>query len=166
MENFKITKLEKMFQVLQLCEMADEIWNEHFTPIIGKAQVDYMLDKFQSPHAIREQLEHGYEYYIFSIDDTDVGYMGINPEEDKLFLSKLYVKKASRKQGIAHRAIDYLCDLCRERELHSIWLTVNKHNDNTIAAYHKLGFSVVREQETDIGGDFVMDDYVMEKPVA
>ena len=165
MENFKITPLEKMFQILQLSDMAKEIWNEHFTPIIGQEQVDYMLDKFQSPHALQQQLEDGYAYYIFSVDDTDVGYMGIQPQDGKLFLSKLYVKKESRGQGIARRGVEYLCGLCKERGLSSIWLTVNKHNDGTIACYKKLGFHTVREQVTDIGNGFVMDDYIMEKQV-
>jgi GTP cyclohydrolase I len=33
-------------------KLACEICNEHFVPIIGKAQVDYMLEKFQSKTAV------------------------------------------------------------------------------------------------------------------
>ena len=41
-----------------------------------------------------------------------------------------------------------------------IWLTVNKHNNGTIAVYKKFGMKIIRSQVTDIGNGFVMDDYV------
>lgn len=47
--------------------------------------------------------------------------------------------------------------------LESIYLTVNKNNTNTISAYIKLGFEIVDSIITDIGSNFVMDDYIMEK---
>lgn len=42
-----------------------------------------------------------------------------------------------------------------------IWLTCNKHNDNTLAIYDHLGFVITNEQEADIGNGFVMDDYIL-----
>ena len=43
-----------------------------------------------------------------------------------------------------------------------MWLTVNKGNENAIAAYLKLGFVRSGELLTDIGNGYVMDDYTME----
>jgi len=42
--------------------LAREIWTDHYVPIIGQAQVDYMLDTFQREEAIAAQLAGGYEY--------------------------------------------------------------------------------------------------------
>ena len=42
-------------------------------------------------------------------------------------------------------------------------LAVNKHNFNAIAAYRKHGFIVREAVVKEIGGGFVMDDYIMEK---
>ena len=42
-------------------------------------------------------------------------------------------------------------------------LTVNKNNKETIKAYEKMGFKQVRDIVIDIGNNFVMDDYIMEK---
>ena len=47
-------------QIETIEALAEEIWSEHFTPIIGKAQVDYMLGKFQSKQAICEQINNGF----------------------------------------------------------------------------------------------------------
>ena len=49
-----------------LAKLAAEIWREHYTPLLGPAQVAYMVDKFQSEAAIRRQLEQEhYRYYFF-----------------------------------------------------------------------------------------------------
>ena len=39
----------------------------------------------------------------------------------------------------------------------ALWLTVNRFNENSIAAYKKMGFEVIREQAADIGNDYVME---------
>ncbi|BFT72400.1 GNAT family N-acetyltransferase [Paenibacillus sp. P36] len=55
--------------------------------------------------------------------------------------------------------------LCKGRNLNSIWLTVNRNNESSIAVYEKKGFRTVREQIVDIGNGFVMDDFIMEKEI-
>lgn len=42
-----------------------------------------------------------------------------------------------------------------------IYLTVNKRNDSSVAIYKKWGFFVYEEAQTDIGGGYIMDDYIM-----
>jgi ribosomal protein S18 acetylase RimI-like enzyme len=42
-------------------------------------------------------------------------------------------------------------------------LQVNKRNEKAIKLYRRAGFAVREEIVVDIGGGFVMDDYVMEK---
>ena len=50
--------------IREIAVLAEEIWNQHFVDIIGKAQVDYMVEKFQSYPALKKQIEQeGYEYY-------------------------------------------------------------------------------------------------------
>ena len=152
--------------IAQTAQMADAVWHEYFTPIIGAAQVAYMLDKFQSVPALTRQItSEGMQYFRILLDGGMAGYTGIREETDALFLSKLYIEKSRRGQGLARRTMDFLAERCRARHLSKIWLTVNRHNAPTIAAYKALGFAAVREQVADIGGGFVMDDYVMEKPV-
>jgi RimJ/RimL family protein N-acetyltransferase len=45
-------------------------------------------------------------------------------------------------------------------------LSVNKRNTKAITAYKRNGFAIVESVVTDIGGGFVMDDYVMDKELA
>ena len=48
----------------QLCALAREIQIPYFTPMIGEAQITYMLDLFISEQAIEDQLKKGYQYRL------------------------------------------------------------------------------------------------------
>ena len=161
-----IKKADTDEQIRQIADLARIIWNEHFTPIIGKDQVDYMVEKFQSYPALKKQLDDGYEYYQIFNSGEFCGYTGIHPGEDgRLFLSKLYIRKDHRGRHLATRVFDFLTDLCRERGYSAVWLTCNKHNNNSLGIYRHLGFQTIDTQEADIGGGFIMDDYIMEYQV-
>jgi ribosomal protein S18 acetylase RimI-like enzyme len=147
--------------------LAREIWTEHFTAIIGRGQVDYMLAKFQSEEAISRQIENeGFLYYLLKDDGGEyVGYTGVVPDKNRgeLFLSKLYIKCDKRRKGYAKKAMRFVEDLARQTGLAKITLTVNKNNTIAIEAYRKMGFENAGSVVTDIGGGFVMDDYKMGK---
>lgn len=151
-------------EVQETACLASEIWHEWFPAILSAEQIDYMVERFQSEEAISEQLEKGYRYFqLWNSDGGLMGYTCILPEEDRLFLSKLYVHKNYRKQGLARLTLDFLEGISKEMGLDTVYLTVNRHNAGAVACYQALGFQTVREQVSDIGGGFVMDDYVMEK---
>jgi len=150
-------------QIEIVAKLACEIWNQHFIPIIGKAQVDYMLDKFQSKIALSEQIEQNFLYYSIKINNRYIGYFSVLPKEKELFLSKLYIKSSERGKGFGKKTIDFIENFAKEKNLYKITLTVNKNNVNSINAYKKMGFVNTGSVVKDIGNGFVMDDYKMEK---
>lgn len=164
--NFRMKKAETDGQIHEISKLAEMIWNEHFTPIIGKAQVDYMVEKFQSYSALKGQISDGYEYYQIFDNGEFCGYTGIHPDGDgRLFLSKLYIKKEARGRRLATGAFEFLKELCRQRGYTAVWLTCNRQNENTLGVYRHLGFETIDTRKTDIGGGFIMDDYIMEYKV-
>lgn len=152
-------------EISKLSRMAEEIWTEHYAGIISLDQISYMVAKFQSPAAIQDQLQQGYQYFWLCYNENTAGYLSIKQEDDALFLSKIYVQKEFRGKKLAACAVNYLTGLCQQQGLSKIWLTVNKHNSGSIAAYERLGFHKAQEQVADIGLGYVMDDYIMELPV-
>ena len=147
-------------------QLACQIWTEHYTPIIGAPQVRYMLENVHSAPIIADQITaQGYRYWLAEDGNTPVGYCGAVVEDGHLFLSKLYVLDSYRHHGIARRFVAILRQWCLEAGLPSIRLKVAKANAGSIAAYEKLGFTIVDSVDTDIGSGFFMDDYVMEMPV-
>lgn len=160
-----IEKVSTESQIETVARLAFEIWNQHFTPIIGKAQVDYMVEEFQSKKAIAGQIESGYSYYLLKADGDYIGYTGVCPKEEELFLSKLYIRASQRGKGYGRKVVGFLEELAREKGLGKITLTVNKNNTDAIKAYEKFGFANVGAVVQDIGNGFVMDDHKMEKAV-
>ena len=53
---FTIRKAETNEDLQEIAALADVIWHEHCTPIIGKEQVEYMLSRFQSYPALQDQV--------------------------------------------------------------------------------------------------------------
>ena len=53
--------------------LAREIWDEYYVPLIGRAQVDYMVSKFQSSGAMAGQVREGYEYFLTERDGRSIG---------------------------------------------------------------------------------------------
>ena len=142
-----------------IADLASVIWHEHFTPIIGTEQVEYMLKKFQSYEAISDAVKNdGYTYYMAEDEHGLAGYLGAHPEDDNVFLSKIYVERSHRRMGIASAMLEMVKSDFADKDY--MWLTVNRNNDIAVATYNVLGFDLWREQVSDIGSGFVMDDYV------
>lgn len=163
----RINTVQSKHAIAEVARLAREIWLEHYVPIIGHAQVDYMLDMFQSPDAIARQQDAGYQYYLAVEDEQPVGYFSLAPDKsgDMLMLSKLYLKRSARDKGIGRTMLDAAENLARRQGFRKLWLTVNKHNQSAIAWYIRMGFSHAGPTVQDIGGGFIMDDYRMEKPI-
>jgi RimJ/RimL family protein N-acetyltransferase len=154
---------ENQIEAVEL--LAREIWTEHYTPIIGKEQVSYMLNRFQTKQPIFEQIKSGMLYFLMQEDNEFIGYIALQQKEHKLFLSKIYVKLGKRRRGYGTKAVHFAEAFAKARSLTKIILTVNKNNVNSIKAYKKMGFKNSGSIVQDIGGGFFMDDFTMEKSI-
>ena len=146
-----------------IAQLADTIWRAHYIPIVGRPQIDYMLDKFQSVTAITNQVAEGFEYCILHYGNESVGYVAFKEKDEALFLSKIYVLSAFRGNKIGKAAMTFVEEKAKNYQLEMIRLTVNINNTNAIKAYEKLGFVNAGPLITNIGNGFVMDDYKMLK---
>lgn len=146
-----------------IANLASLIWREHYTPIIGEEQVEYMIKNFQSAEAMNQHYQEGYMYFMVKHNSNLAGYIAIEKQEERLFLSKIYISKAFRGQKLGKMAMAFVEKKALEMSCKSITLGVNKRNLNSIAAYEAMGFKKTGAKVTDIGHGFVMDDYSMEK---
>lgn len=161
LEFIRVSTLE---QIEMAAELAEEIWSEHYTPIIGAEQVKYMLENLQSAKAITQQIDSGsWGYFLIYHEATAIGYFAFQIKLEQLFLSKLYLRKCHRGKGFSIKVMHFLENIAVENGLPRISLTVNKNNLGAIAVYEKMGFVKVCPTVADIGGGFVMDDFLMEK---
>lgn len=164
-EPLTLTAVTSPADIDAVCRLAREIWTAHYTPIIGPAQVQYMLDKYQSPSAVAEQIADGYLYDLIHCEGRPAGYAAARADADAraTFLSKIYVHPQSQGRGLGRALLEHIEARSRRHDHRTIWLTVNKHNHRAIAWYQHMGFVQTGPIITDIGDGFVMDDYRFEK---
>jgi ribosomal protein S18 acetylase RimI-like enzyme len=146
-----------------LCARAREIWRAHYPAIIGAAQTEYMLAQRYDRSVILGELARDDVWWdVLREDASMVAFASsIAENEVELKLDKLYVHPSRQRRGFGAMLIEHTCARAIVRGFHAVILAVNKHNHTAIAAYRKHGFEVRESVVKDIGGGFVMDDYVM-----
>lgn len=153
-------------EVEEIAALARDIWQQHYTPMIGQAQVDYMLaQRYNKPRLIEELDRVGIWWDQLLVDGSRAAFASYHltgvPGEMKL--DKLYVHPSQQRHGLGGMLITHVADQARAQHCDSLILAVNKQNTQAIAAYQKHGFVVRESVQVDIGQGFVMDDYIMVK---
>src|SRR5690606_42130115 len=94
----KLTKINiNKIPIIQ--QLAREIWEEHYIKIISQEQIDYMLELFYSDERIRSEIEEGISWEMLMDNENPVGYLVCEIAEEKLFISKIYLKAETRGKG-------------------------------------------------------------------
>lgn len=147
--------------------LAREIWHAHYPGIISTAQIEYMLAQRYDPAMICAELAQAdVWWFVLRLNGEIVAYMALQKEGDAaLKIDKLYVRPDLQRRGCGGRLIAHAETLARREGCRGLELAVNRNNTKAIAAYRKHGFTVREAAVKDIGGGFVMDDYVMAKKV-
>lgn len=165
--NLEMTPVKTEEQIIALCKIAERVWHLTYDPMLPPGQVEYMLDKFQSPHAVKEQMEtQNYRYYMAVIDGENAGFIGFSPRyqgREEMFLSKVYLLPEFRGQGVVREMFALVERETLREGLSKIRLTVNKENTHAVEVYGHYGFHTAELAVTDIGNGYVMDDFIMVK---
>ena len=151
--------------VARLAKTARKVWREANISFCSAEQIEYMLKKYQSIEAIMGQIMHGYRYFIFEQDGDILAYFGVQPQGERLFLSKFYILKEYRGAGLFSAGLNVMRQLCLEEGMKAIYLTVNRENHHAYEVYRHKGFEILAEEDNDIGYGFVMNDYIMQLEV-
>jgi ribosomal protein S18 acetylase RimI-like enzyme len=148
-----------------VAQLGATIWHEHYTPIVGRAQIEYMLAGRYAPEKLRLYLGATDRWFeLLVVDGEPVGYCSyaLTPP-DEMKLEQLYCLASMRGRGLGGMMLRHVEGQAKKHGRPSVWLTVNRGNAGSIAIYRKAGFTVREEAVFDIGNGFVMDDYVMVK---
>ena len=149
--------------VAEIARLAGVVWRAHYPGIISGEQIEYMLAKMYDLEVLRREMKEGIAYVRLLEGGELLGFASYGPEGREMKLYKLYVHPQQQRRGLGTASLGHVERGCRERGFATLMLTVNKRNAQAIAAYRKHGFVIREPVMTDIGGGFVMDDYVMEK---
>ena len=115
-----IREINSEADVRRLVKVAREVWREANVSFCTAEQVEYMIERFQSFEAVSGQMMQGYRYFVVEEDGEILGYFGVQPQGERLFLSKFYIRKENRGRRIFSLGIGYMKALCRESGLTAI----------------------------------------------
>jgi len=149
-----------------ISELAGVIWRACYPGIITNEQIDYMLAWMYSPDVLRDEIRsQGICYDQLLVDGKPAGFASYGPtsEAGVMKLHKLYLLPEMHGRGLGSRLLQHVERKVRAGAGHRLMLFVNKRNTRAIASYRRNGFVIAESVVTDIGGGFVMDDYVMAK---
>jgi GNAT superfamily N-acetyltransferase len=151
----------------ELIALAGEIWRRHYADIISAAQIDYMLAQRYERALLRAELaRHDLWWDQLRIDGRMAGFASyFLSRTGEMKLDKLYVHHDRQRQGYGGMLLARALESARKNGCGTMALAVNKRNRNAISAYRKHGFRIESSIVKDIGGGFVMDDYLMVKDV-
>ena len=144
-------------------ELAGKVWPQTYIPIVGEAQVAYMLHQFYTPEALAEQMGVGKQQFIIgNIEDCPVAFASFSQMDDEnAKLHKLYILPGLQGQGIGRDLLVHIAGRVRKLAANSLLVNVNRYNAPAISFYEKTGFSQFKEEDIDIGNGYFMNDYVM-----
>ncbi|MCM8593809.1 GNAT family N-acetyltransferase [Accumulibacter sp.] len=143
--------------------LARRIWQATYPEIISQQQIDYMLEQRYSPTHILDELATPRIWWDQAHADGVLSGFACSliTGNGEMKLDKVYVDPARQGLGIGRKLIEAVASRAVADGCAALILAVNKRNQRAIAAYHRLGFAVRDSVCVDIGGGFVMDDFIM-----
>ena len=147
-------------------DLAHRTWPATFGGILGAAQIDYMLERMYAPAALREQMRDLGHAFLLALDDAGEPRAYVSYQLDYLpaaaKIHKLYVLPQGQRGGYGRALLEAVAKTALQAGQQRLRLDVNFQNP-AIGFYERLGFRKVDEVTTDIGGGFLMEDYVFER---
>lgn len=148
--------------------LAAQIWWRHYSGIISDAQIEYMLKQRYDPRVIRTELQRDdlwWDQLLVGAEIAGFASCFLTTKPGEMKVDKLYVHQDHQRKGYGGMFIGHMCERARQQGCSRLTLAVNKDNRIAISAYRKHGFQVSAAVVKNIGGGFVMDDYIMEKAI-
>lgn len=149
-----------------IAQLAGRVWRACYPGIISSEQIEYMLARMYALETLRDEiLFRDIRYKILFADGQPAGFASFGPasEPGVVKLHKLYLLPELQGRGLGSRLLKHCEAEARRLGAQRLILSVNKRNARAIAVYRRHDFVIAESVVTNIGGGFVMDDFIMAK---
>lgn len=144
-------------------DLSLRIWPDTYGAILSAEQLDYMLDMMYSEPALRRQMNEGQQFILISENNIPLGFAAYGKMQDDTTwkLHKIYVLPDTQGKGLGKKLLEYVITAVKKLGAKELILNVNRYN-KAQQFYERLGFTVLREEDINIGNGYFMNDYVMQ----
>jgi GNAT superfamily N-acetyltransferase len=147
--------------------LAQQIWPDTYGDILSAEQLKYMLKLIYSPKSLRRQMVDEHQQFLIVEQTEDpIGFASwsVTAAPGVYKLHKLYVLPGRQGKGLGKTLLQFILETLRPEGATTLRLNVNRHN-KARQFYERMGFTVIGEEDIDIGHGYFMNDYIMEIPV-
>lgn len=149
-----------------LAEYSRLLWLAAYEPCLFSSDVSERLwARSYSRSALNAAHACGEKMFWIMMDSNRAGFVAYRLESDarQMRLSKIYLHPDYWGRGLGGWVLQSMTDVGLSAGVRTIDLYVFRRNTRAIRAYERAGFSVVREEITDLGEGVIYDDFVMVK---
>jgi GNAT superfamily N-acetyltransferase len=178
MDNELVVRFADVDDINTIGFLAQQIWPSAYGSILKQEQISYMLNLFYSPDALMDQMKkQKHSFVLAELEEEPVGFASYGAlDKNGLYkLHKLYILPGNQGKGLGKALLDFIIEEIKmghsdsgnpqsDKSI-SLRLGVNRFNP-ALNFYERLGFAKIKEEKTDIGNGFVMDDYIMELKIS
>lgn len=148
-------------------QLTDEIWRPTYKDLMTAEQLEYMINLIYSTSSLTSQmLEKQHQFILLYDGERPIGFASYSTtdEEDVYKLQKIYLHGDYQGKGVGRLLLESV--IKRVKAAHATILELDVKRDNKARFfYEKMGFTIVKEKDTDIGNGYWMRDYVMRRPL-
>lgn len=154
--------------IAKIQTIAKTTWPVAYGKILSKAQLDYMLDKFYADELLTATIINEEQHFILAFEnEVCLGFASFEHNYTNKAVTrihKLYILPNIQGKGIGKLLVDAVAKLAQEIQSSALSLNVNRFN-TAVAFYKKIGFSIMYEEDIEIGNGYLMEDYRMEMKI-
>jgi ribosomal protein S18 acetylase RimI-like enzyme len=158
-----IIRPASLLDIPAIQELSDCIWPIAYGSILSKTQIAFMLKKMYSTEALTHQMKQlNHHFLMLEAEGLPRGFASFSAHTKQVYrLHKLYILTDFQGRSAGKKLLQTVIEHSKEQGASALELNVNRHN-KAIDFYKKNGFTIVREEDIDIGSGFFMNDYVMQ----
>ncbi len=149
-------------------DIAYQTWPVVYGEILSAEQLEYMLDKFYSEVALRDNMVHKNHHFLLAQEEEQcIGFASYQNDylrHRTTHLHKIYVLPQAQGKGAGKLLLNKVIALAKENLSGVVSLNVNRFN-KAFSFYEKMGFEIIAETDIELEHGYLMEDYIMEKKI-
>ena len=166
MEMLELIPVKRPGQIETVCALAREIWTERYREAYGSMELDYLLRTWQSPEAVRRQIDEEHmEYRLVCYDGAEVGYVALLEKEGALWVYHAYLLGEYHGNRTVAGMLEFVERECAARGLARVYAVVDRKNSRALGYCERLGLRLLERRTWEACPGFPVELCVFEMEI-